>query len=94
MNNYELTIVLAGSLTPAKQKNITEKLEKLIDIYKGKVKKTDNWGKIEMSYPIKKETTGVYTLYDLELDPQNAKTLSDKLRLEEEILRYLLIKKN
>jgi len=93
MNNYELTIVLSGKATEAKKKSVLAKVEKLINSLKGKIKKTDDWGKIELSYKIKKEESGIFILFDLELDGPSAKILNEKVRLEDDIMRYLLIRK-
>ncbi len=94
MENYELTIVMPGSYTPAKQKNVAEKLKKLITTFKGKETKKEEWGKLDLAYPINKETSGAYYHYEIELVPEQAKNVSDKLRLDEDVIRYLLIRKD
>jgi small subunit ribosomal protein S6 len=92
MNKYELTLVLSGK-GKAKEKAIKEKLEKMIKVFEGKVEKYEVWGEIELSYKIRKESTGFYMHFNLELDGKEAKNLSEKLRLEDDVMRYLLIKK-
>jgi small subunit ribosomal protein S6 len=93
MNIYELTIVLPGDTSAAKKKTFSEKLGKLIDTLKGKIEKTDEWGGLELAYPIAKNTDGLFFYYELELESAAAKNLNDKLRLDEDIIRYLLIRK-
>lgn len=93
MKDYELTIVLPGDVSGAKKKSVTEKVEKLVKILKGNVTKIDDWGKIELTYRMKKNKTGCFLHFILELEGSVAKTLRDKLKLEEEILRYLLVRK-
>ena len=92
MKNYELIILLDGAITPAKKKSFQTKLEKLIETFKGKIGKINNWGKIELAYPIKKNKTGNFILFPLELEPQAAKQVDTKLRLDNEIIRYLLVR--
>ena len=92
MNNYNLAIVLPGAATAAKKKAIGTKLEKLIKDDKGKMGKMDDWGEKELAYPIKKSTSGTYLIFPLELEPAGAANLNGKLRLDEEIIRYLLVK--
>jgi small subunit ribosomal protein S6 len=93
MGNYELTIVLSGKATAAKIKSIKEKIDKFVSFFKGKINKVDEWGKLELAYKIEGNSSGNFLLYNIELEPGNIKSLSDKLKMEEEIIRYLLIKK-
>jgi len=93
MNTYELTVVLPGSATPAKQKSAKELIEKLVNTFKGKIKKLDEWGKIELAYIISGNESGYFLHYILELDSDAVKQIDDKIRLEEEVIRYLLVKK-
>lgn len=92
MSDYELTIVLPGEVSSAKKKSVLEKIEKLIKTDKGEVKKTDEWGKIELAYKIKKETMGVFVHCNLQMEGAGAKNLKDKLRLDNDIIRYLLVR--
>lgn len=94
MANYELTLVLPEKATAAKLKSLETKIEELAKTLKGKVKKLEDWGKIELSYPIKKSKSGSFLHFELELESEAAKNLNDKLRMENDIVRYLLIKKN
>lgn len=89
---YELTVVLPGKTTPAKKKSIGKSLDDLIKINKGKVLNTSDWGEKELAYEIAKNQTGVFLHYELELNTDVAKNLSDKLRMENEIIRSLLVR--
>ena len=93
MNKYELTLVLEGKSGPAKTKKVTEALEKVLKIFKGVIKETKEWGVRELAYRLGKNDTGLYLLFDLELDPKGVKALNDKLRTDPDILRFLLINK-
>ena len=94
MRSYELTAVLSGKATPAKKKSVQTKLEKLITASKGKVDKVNDWGKIDLAYPIKKNTAGVFLHFELELESSKIKELDSKLKLEEDVIRYLLVRKD
>ena len=84
MRNYELVVVLDGKVTAAKKKSITESL----GLGKSKVK---DWGVKELAYQIKKSTSGAYLIFQLELEPSAVKALNEKLRLNEEVIRFLLV---
>lgn len=90
---YELTVVLPEKATPAKKKAVNETISKILKIAKGEIKKTDDWGKLELAYPLKGNNSGVFLYFELELEPKEIKSFDQKLKLEEGIIRYLLVKK-
>lgn len=93
MQTYELTLVLPGKATPAKKKQVTETIESMVKVFEGKVKESKDWGKIELKYPIKKNDSGNFLHFVLELGKDKAAQIDNKLRLEGDIARYLLVKK-
>jgi len=90
--DYELAVVIDGEASSAKKKAVREGVEKMVKLYKGKVKKVHDWGKKELAYKIKKKSTGNYMIFDLELGSSAASELNERLRLEEGILRHLIVK--
>lgn len=94
MNKYELTLVLDGKTGAAKKKKITETLEKTLDIFKGKISESKDWGVKDLAYKLGKSTTGFYLYFEIELDPSGVKALNDKLRVDIDLIRYLLIRKD
>ncbi len=93
MNTYELTVIIDGKSSGAKKKAVVEKITKFVTTLKGKVGKLSDWGVKDLAYQIKKSTSGVYLHFPLELEASGAKALQAKLRVEEELLRSLLIRK-
>jgi small subunit ribosomal protein S6 len=93
MNKYELTIVLPGKMSSAKRKSTRELVEKLVKMLKGEIKKVDDRGELELAYPIARNNTGVFIHFDLELEAQSPKSINDKLKMEEDVIRYLLVRK-
>lgn len=93
MDKYELTTVLPGKTTSAKKKSAREFVEKLVKTLKGKVAKIDDWGELPLSYKIKGNESGIFIHFWLELDRQAVSGIDNKLRLEEGIIRHLLVKK-
>ena len=94
MSRYELTIIVDSKSTSAKKNSIKEKVENLVNSFKGKIIKTDDWGKLEFAYKLGKMDSGVYLFFELELENLNVKGLSDKLKMEDSVLRFLLVGKN
>ena len=93
MITYELTIVVDGKSAAAKKKKVTESLEKILKIFKGAIKDSKDWGVKDLAYKIAKSETGHYSYFEIDLDPQGVKQLNEKLRTDDDILRYLLIRK-
>ncbi len=93
MNNYELTIVVDGKSAVTKKKKVTESLENILKIFKGKITDSKDWGVKELAYKMGKSDTGLYMHFEIELDGRGVKALNEKLRTESDILRYLVIKK-
>ena len=91
MENYELTLVLSGNATAAKENSTNTMVEKLVKTFKGNIKRSDKWGKIDLAYPIKKNITGVFMYYEIELSPDSASGLKQKINQEETIIRYLMV---
>ncbi len=93
MNTYELTLVLDGKTGAAKKKKALENLEKILKIFKGAIKESKEWGVKELAYKIGKSETGLYLFFELELEPSAVKQLNEKLRVDADIIRFLLVKK-
>jgi len=87
---YELVII--SRLNPKIKKGELD-LEKIKTVISksGKVLQEDNWGKKTLAYPIKKETSGYYYLLTFEIGPEKVSQLDNILKLNENIIRYLLI---
>lgn len=92
MRDYELTLVVDPDLTSEKQKKLVAKTQKIITDLKGKISKTEDWGKKELTYPIKKKTLGYYFFLETKLPEKGPAEIEKKLKLEEGIIRYLLIR--
>jgi len=90
---YELAIVMPGATTVAQKKTMQETIEKMVKVNEGKVLNLDDWGKTDLAYEIDGNEAGYFMIFDLELNEANAKSLQEKIRLEEGIIRYLFIKK-
>lgn len=98
--NYELTLIVGGKATTAKKKAVKELVSTLTASKGGKLTSDADWGEMELAYPIStriagkkvKFDVGTYLYYTLEADPSGVKVIDDKLRVEEDIIRHLLVK--
>lgn len=92
MSKYELTIILEGKTTSAKKKAVLETLEKIVKLLEGKIEKGEDWGVKELFHEIKKVKEGLYLHVPFEMNAKNLKALEVKLKAEENILRYLIVR--
>lgn len=92
MNNYQLTLVLKTDLDEKDRKGILDSVTKRLTGEDGKVKKEDLWGNKDLAYKIKKQTKGYFAHYEIEADPKNAKGIDKALQVEENIIRFLLVR--
>ena len=92
MRDYELALVIDPDLTASNQKKLLTEFKTFIKNLEGKVVAEEKWGKKELGYPIKKKELGVYFFWQLSLPEDKPGELDKKLRVEEGILRFLLIK--
>ncbi|MBA3679470.1 30S ribosomal protein S6 [Candidatus Saccharibacteria bacterium] len=90
MRHYEVAVVLHPDLE-IDLENTTKKIEKIITDLGGKIEKKDNWGKRKLAYKINKLDWGIYVFYEIEIDPTKVRAINDKLRITEEVIRYLIV---
>lgn len=89
MNSYTLTLVLKPDLEETARRELLAAIAKKMD----KAEKEDLWGVRDLAYPIKRNTKGYFVHLEVTADPGNIKGLDKSLELEEDVLRYLLIKR-
>lgn len=92
MNKYELTVVLSEKTTTAKKKSVLESITKIVELLKGKLGKVEDWGVKDLAYKIEKQEKGLYLHIPLELESSFVKQLDTKLKMDDGILRYLIVK--
>ena len=84
MQQYELTLILKPNLTE-------EQVDAIIAKLKLTVVSRLVWGKRMLAYPIRKEKEGLYIHLLIALEQSNVSSLEEKIRLNEQIIRHLLV---
>jgi small subunit ribosomal protein S6 len=92
MRDYELGIVIHPDVDQSDVTEAVDKLGQYISAGGGEVASVDVWGRRRLAYPLRKQKEGTYVFLHAQLDPQAIKELERTLQLDEEILRYLLIR--
>lgn len=92
--NYELAFHLNPNLEEAKVQDIKNNLEQFITGRNGVVSFSKAPEKIRLSYPIKHNDFGFfgYIQFTIPSAEESLKELNDELKLNNDVLRYLIIK--
>lgn len=91
--DYEMTLIVDVTLSDEKRKKILEEVKKLITSNNGKLASDKLWGKKKLVYPVKGVKEGYYYIFNFVRDGKETAQLSNKLKLNEGILRYLILRK-
>ena len=91
MREYELTFIAKPDLDATNMAALLEKVTALFTAEGGKVNKLDRWGLRQLTYPIKKYREGQYVHLTLSLDAAAVARAEQRLRLQEDLIRYLLV---
>ncbi len=89
---YELVFVAQPDIGDDGLRSLNERLVQTITQQQGAVSSTELWGKRTLAYTIKKYYEGHYILHRFEMAPSGAEELDRLLRLNENVLRYLLMR--
>ncbi len=90
---YETLILFNPDMGNAERQEILDDLKKVIeDEFKGKLLLTDDWGIKELAYPVQKHTTGYYVRLEYGVVGNAIAEIERKLRLNEEVFKFLTVK--
>ena len=79
MNRYELIYIIDTGLEETARKELIEKVD-------------ETWGKRRLAYAIDYKTEGWYVLVNFQASPELPRELERNLQINENILRYLVVK--
>lgn len=91
MAEYELTFVIQPDADEEQLASLRERVTDYITGAGGELIGTLDWGRRRLAYPIRKHTAGFYTTMRLRLPADAIEDLQRMLRLNEDVLRYLVL---
>jgi small subunit ribosomal protein S6 len=92
MRRYEMMIILDPAReAPTVQPSLDQFL-RVVTTSGGSVDKVDVWGRRRLAYEIDKKTEGIYTVVDLNAEPEAVKELDRQLNLNEAVLRTKILR--
>lgn len=91
-NHYESVVVLNATLEDAQSDSVLNRIEDQISSNSGQILNIDKWGRKRLAYPIHKQKSGFYVIYQYEAPRELIAKLERSFRLDENIIRFLTIK--
>lgn len=92
MRDYELIVIFRPRFNQEELAAVIEQVKNLIESTGGAVHKVEPWGLRRLAYPIQKEREGQYVFFHTALAPQGLAELERGLKLNESVIRHLLIR--
>jgi small subunit ribosomal protein S6 len=92
MNEYELVFIIQPNADEARQAAVKERVAAYIAANGGEVTNMRDWGMRRLAYPIRKMSSGFYVITRFRLAPNAVAGLQRELRLNEDVLRGLIVR--
>jgi small subunit ribosomal protein S6 len=93
LRDYEVLYIVRADLDDEKVQDAVKRVNTLIQRSGGTAERTNLWGKRKLAYEVKHQKEGSYVLQDFKLDPDRVPELESSLKITEEVLRHLIVRK-
>lgn len=94
MREYELVTIWNPDLGEDGVRGMMERVTTGVTSRGGQVLDTNLWGRRRLAYIINKHTEGAYVVMQLRMEPARASELEAQLRINEDVLRHLMIRRD
>ncbi len=92
MNQYEIALVVNAKIEDDERTAVVENVKALVERFGGTVTNVDDWGKRKLAYEIQKMSEGYYFFIQFEANADAPAELEGRLRIMDNVLRYLVVK--
>ncbi len=93
MRDYEVLYIVRPDLDDDKVQDAVKRVNTLIERAGGNADHTNLWGKRKLAYEVKHQKEGIYVLQDFQIGPERVPELESALKITEEVLRHLIVRK-
>ena len=94
MSVYEAVVIFSPNLEDEALQAAVAKVEDVIKNNGGEIIKSDRWGKRRLAYEIKDFLEGQYQLFEYQAPSEASKELDRILRISDDAIRHLIVRKN
>jgi small subunit ribosomal protein S6 len=92
MAYYEHVLITRQDISPQQAEALNEELKTLLEGLGGHIAKIEYWGLRNLTYRIKKNRKGHYSLLAIDAPSSAVKEMERQLSINEDVLRYLTLK--
>jgi small subunit ribosomal protein S6 len=89
MRHYEIVFMIHPNKSE-KSNEIVLKYKKLIENFSGKIHRLEDWGRRQLSYPIKKLDKAHYILMNIEISQEKIKEIEQSFKFDDSIIRNII----
>jgi small subunit ribosomal protein S6 len=89
---YEHVVIARQDISPQQAEALNDHLKTIIEELGGRVAKIEYWGLRNLTYRIKKNRKGHYSLLALDAPAPAVKEMERQLSINEDVLRYMTIR--
>ena len=93
MRDYEVLYIVRADLDDDKVQDIIKRVNTIIEKADGSVERTNIWGKRKLAYEVMHQKEGSYVLQDFQIGADRIPELEAALKITEEVLRHLVVRK-
>jgi small subunit ribosomal protein S6 len=93
LRDYEILYIVRPDLEDDKVQDVVKRVNSLISRSGGSAEQTSLWGKRKLAYEVKHQREGSYVLQDFKIDPGRVPELESALKITEDVLRHLIVRK-
>ena len=94
MRPYELMYLVQPTADEERLGAISERVQQAISAVGGKIEKVIPIGRRRLAYRIERFREGFYAVVDFQLNPQAAREVDRTIKLQEEILRHIITRRD
>ncbi len=94
MNKYELAVVISAKLEDDERAATLEKVKGHITKHGGTITNVDEWGKKRLAYEVQKMKEPFYYFIQFEGDSTVPAEIESRIRLNENVVRYLVVRQD
>ncbi len=92
MNKYELSLVVNAKIEDEVRTATVDKVKSLITTFGGTITDINEAGKKRLAYEIQKMREGFYYFIQFDAEPETPAELEQRLRIMDNVLRYLCVR--
>ena len=94
MREYELVYILTPDISDESLSDAMDRVNRMVTGRGATINESQRWGRRRLAYPIKRFLEGTYVVSQLQMTPERAVDVDNGLKLAEEVLRHLLVRRD